>query len=129
MQLTTSAANNKACQGNVISINCSADANPSVTSYRLFENDAAILDTNPSGMWSKNLTSAGMFIYKCVANNSVGSMYSTNVTVYVIVNGKQNGTKLFFQNYNFFNINFLIMKLKWHYFNSAGYMLMLYSVP
>ena len=123
VQLTTSASNNKACQGDVISINCSADANPSVSSYQLFENDTAILNTSRSGMWSRNLTNAGVFIYKCGANNSVGSMYSTNVTVNVIVNGKQTGTKLFFQNYNFFNINFLIMKLKWHYFNIAGYML------
>ena len=86
VQLTTSATNNKACQGDVISINCSADAKPSVTSYQLFENDTVILDTNPSGMWSKNLANGGMFIYKCKANNTLGSAYSTSVTV--TVNGK-----------------------------------------
>jgi len=85
MQLETSAADNKACRGDVISINCSADAVPPVTSYQLFENDIAILD--PSGMWARNFTAElGMFIYICVANNSLGTGQSSNVTV--TVNGK-----------------------------------------
>jgi len=81
----TSAANNKACEGETISINCSADAVPSVTSYQLFENDIAILET--SGMWTRNLTTEGTYIHKCVATNSLGSTDSDNVTV--TVNGKQ----------------------------------------
>ena len=79
--LETSAADNKACRGDVISINCSADAVPSVTSYQLFENDTAILDT--TGMWSRTLSSGGVFIYKCVANNSLGTEESASVTVTV----------------------------------------------
>ena len=79
--------NNKACKGKVISFNCSANANPAVTSYQLFENETAILNTSASGMWSKTLESGGVFVYKCVANNSVGSEYSTSITV--TVNGKQ----------------------------------------
>ena len=86
VQLETSAVNNKACQGDVISINCSADANPSVTSYELLENDTVILNT--SGIWSKTFTTGGVFIYKCVANNSVGTQQSSSVTIYV--NGKGN---------------------------------------
>ena len=85
MKLETSAADNKACRGDVISINCSADAVPSVTSYQLLENDLVILDA--SGRWSKTLTTEGMFIYKCVANNTLGTGESANVTV--TVNGKQ----------------------------------------
>ena len=85
VQLETSAADNKACHGDVISISCSAEAVPSVTSYQLFENDTAILDT--SGMWTRNFTTEGTFIYKCVANNSLGSGQSANVTV--IVNGNR----------------------------------------
>ena len=42
-----------------ISFNCSAEANPSVTSYQLFENDTAILDTNTSGIWSRNMSTRG----------------------------------------------------------------------
>ena len=80
--------NNKACKGKVISFNCSANANPGVTSYQLFENETAILNTSASGMWNKTLKSEGVFVYKCVANNSLGSEDSMGVTV--TVNGKQN---------------------------------------
>ena len=83
----SSAMNDKACTGKVISFTCSADANPRVTSYQLFENETAILNTSASGMWSKTLESKGVFVYKCVANNSLGSEYSINVPV--TVNGKQ----------------------------------------
>ena len=81
MQLETSATDNKACRGDVISINCPADAVPSVTSYQLFENDTAIFDT--SGMWTRNFTTEGTFIYKCVANNFLGTGESESVTVTV----------------------------------------------
>jgi len=81
VQLETSAADNRACRGDVISINCSADAVPSVTSYQLLENDIAILDI--SGMWTRNLTTEGTFIYKCVVNNSLGTGQSASVTVTV----------------------------------------------
>ena len=81
MQLETSATDNKACRGDVISINCSAAAVPSEISYQLLENDKAILDT--SGMWTRNLTTEGTFIYKCMANNSLGTGESASVTVTV----------------------------------------------
>ena len=84
VQLETSAADNKVCEGETISINCSADALPSVISYQLLENGSVISDT--SGMWSRTLSSGGVFIYKCVANNSLGSTDSESVTV--TVNGK-----------------------------------------
>ena len=79
--------NDKVCTGKVISFTCSADANPRVTSYQLFENETAILNTSASGTWSKTLKIKGVFVYKCVANNSLGSEYSLNVPV--TVNGKQ----------------------------------------
>ena len=81
MQLETSAADNKACRDDVVSINCSAEAVPSEISYQLFENDKAIFDT--SGMWTRNFTTEGTFIYKCVANNSLGTGESESVTVTV----------------------------------------------
>ncbi|XP_020614815.1 hemicentin-1-like isoform X4 [Orbicella faveolata] len=84
VQLKTSAADNKACEGETIGINCSADAVPSVTSYQLLENGSVVSDT--SGMWSRTLSSGGVFIYKCVANNSLESTESESVTV--TVNGK-----------------------------------------
>jgi len=83
--LKTSAADNKACERETISFNCSADAVPSVTSYELLENGSVVSDT--SGMWNRTLSSGGVFLYKCVANNSLGSIESESVTV--TVNGKQ----------------------------------------
>ena len=80
----TSAADNKACEGDTISINCSAVAVPCVTSYHLLENGSVVSDT--SGMWNRRFSSGGVFTYKCVANNSLGSTESESVTV--TVNGK-----------------------------------------
>ena len=88
VQLMSSAMNDKACTGKAISFYCSANANPGVTSYQLFENETSILNTSATGMWSKTLESEGVFVHKCVANNSLGSEYSMGVTV--TVNGKQN---------------------------------------
>ena len=85
MQFITSVIEDKACQGNTITFNCSADAKPAVKSYQLFKNDTA-MDVSLSGMWSETLTSGGVFVYKCVANNTLGIASSTNVTV--TVNGK-----------------------------------------
>ncbi|XP_022793085.1 hemicentin-2-like isoform X1 [Stylophora pistillata] len=85
VQLMSSATNYKACRGDVISFNCSADANPAVVSYQLFENETAILNTSATGMWSKTLENEGVFLYKCVAHNKPGSMYSTNVMLTVNV--------------------------------------------
>ena len=86
----SSAVDHKACAGEFISFNCSANANPGVTSYQLFENETAILNTSASGMWNKTLESGGVFVYKCVANNSIGSEYSMSITV--TVNGKQSSS-------------------------------------
>ena len=83
----SSTMNDKACRGIAMSFNCSANAYPGVTSYQLFENETAILNTSVLGMWSKTLESEGVFVYKCAANNSLGSEYSMSVTV--TVNGKQ----------------------------------------
>ena len=80
-QFTTSAASHTVCQNDVISFNCSAEANPLLTSYQLFENDTAILES--SGMWSRNMSTRGMFIYKCVANNTYGTGNSENIAVRV----------------------------------------------
>ena len=86
VQLKTSAADNKAYKGETISINCSADAVPSVTSYQLLENGRAILDRS-TGRWRKILTT-GVFIYQCVAKNILGTGASASVAV--TVNGKEN---------------------------------------
>ena len=85
VQLMTNATAGKACQNDIVKFSCSADANPQVMAYQLFENDTA-LQTGSTGMWSKPLSSSGLFIYKCVANNTIGSASSTSVSI--TVNGK-----------------------------------------
>ena len=85
VELAISAMNNKACVGDVVNFTCSAHANPAVSLYQLFENDTALLDTNAVGMWNRRFTSGGEYFYKCVANNTLGSINSTSVML--MVNG------------------------------------------
>ena len=82
MRLVTTASSNKACLSDVVNFTCSANAFPQVTSYQLFVNDVP-METDNAGMWSKTLSKSGMFTYKCVANNTVGSATSTSVSVTV----------------------------------------------
>ena len=80
--LTTNATTNKACQSDVVSFTCSADAVPSAMLFQLFK-DNAPMEISASGMWIKTLSEGGMFHYKCVANNSIGSASSTNINITV----------------------------------------------
>nr|XP_058956773.1 peroxidasin homolog [Pocillopora verrucosa] len=82
-QFQTSAANHKVCRNDVIKFSCSADANPPVISYQLFENNTAILDKNLSGMWLRNMSIRGVFIHKCVVNNTLGTVHSEWIAVSV----------------------------------------------
>ena len=84
--LTTNATANKACQNDVVRFNCSADAVPSAMSFQLFK-DNVPMEISNSGMWVKTLSEGGMFDYKCVANNSIGSASST-INVNITVNAK-----------------------------------------
>ena len=61
---------------------CSADANPAVDSYTLFENGSAV-NTSSSGVWSITMDTAGQFVYRCEANNSFGFDKSTDINVNV----------------------------------------------
>ena len=83
--LTINATTNKACQSDVVSFTCSADAVPSAMSFQLFK-DNVPMEISASGVWVKTLSEGGMFHYKCVANNSIGSASSASVNI--TVNGK-----------------------------------------
>ena len=85
VQLMTNATASKACQNDVVSFMCSADAVPSAMSFQLFK-DNVPMETSDSGMWAKPLSEGGVFAYKCVANNSIGS--ASSATVSITVNGK-----------------------------------------
>ena len=54
------------CQGSVVTFNCSADGNPPVDTYQLLENGVPMRNGSSSpGMWSKNMSTGGVFNYKC----------------------------------------------------------------
>jgi len=72
----------------VIKFTCSADGNPAVHTYQLFENDVLVTNgSNSHGMWNRTMSVGGLFIYKCVANNTAGTGQSESVNV--TVNGEQ----------------------------------------
>ena len=76
------------CNGTTISFNCSAEtANPTELNYQLYENNIVIGVISSTGVWNKTMTVGGVFVYKCMVNNSVGTAMSSNVSVNV--NGKQ----------------------------------------
>ena len=81
------AAETRVCQDDVVSFTCTAVGNPAVHTYQLYRNDSLVSDgSSSSGVWSRALSTEGMFIYKCVANNTVGTAES--MSVHVVVNGK-----------------------------------------
>ena len=83
VQLTTNASANKACQNAILKLNCSVgDANPEVTSYQLFRNGTDVGESN-TRMWVQTLSNSGVLMYKCVANNSVGSSETPSVSITV----------------------------------------------
>ena len=78
VQLITNITANNTCPGGYWNFTCSVGAaNPQVTSYQLLENGITV-DTDSSGMWIRTLSNSGEFIYKCLANNTVGSTISAN---------------------------------------------------
>ena len=84
--VTFAASKVTVCKDEVINFTCSADGNPTVHTYQLVGNDTLV--SNSEGIWSRTMSTEGVFVYKCVANNTVGTQQSENVTV--TVNGKQN---------------------------------------
>ena len=78
VELLTNITANNTCPGGYWNFTCSVGAaNPQVTSYQLLRNDIAV-DTDSSGMWIRKLSNGGVFTYKCLANNAVGSTISAN---------------------------------------------------
>ena len=78
VQLLTNVTANKTCPGSHWNFTCLvAAAKPDVISYQLLENDV-VVGTGSSGMWVRLLSSTGVFTYKCLANNTVGTTISEN---------------------------------------------------
>ena len=72
------------CQGDVFNLSCSADGDPPVHTH-LFENDT-LLNTNGSSVVTRMASAGGVLVYRCEANNTVGT---ANVSTTVTVNGKK----------------------------------------
>ena len=75
------------CQGEITTFNCSANSNPAVQSYRLYVNGRMVVnEVSSTGVWNIAMTTAGVFVYKCKVNNTIGIAMSESITI--IVNGK-----------------------------------------
>ena len=82
VHLTTNTTN-KVCAGIIINFTCSAEANPAVHTYLLYENDKVIHNMG-LGTVIKTMENAGQFVFRCEANNSVqytGKSSDTILTV------------------------------------------------
>jgi len=85
------------CQDEVVNFNCSADGIPVVHTYQLYENDT-LVGSSSSGVWNRTMSTGGVFIYTCMANNTVGT--AEGMSVSVTVNGKKSDVLKCF-NYHF----------------------------
>jgi len=96
VRLTTNTSR-KVCTGDVTNFTCTAEANPAVHTYLLLENDTVIKKMGTSGTWIKSLENAGMFVFRCEANNSVqgvGKSGDTILTVDVSASVEQDENKV-----------------------------------
>ena len=83
VMLTTNTTS-KVCTGVVINFTCTAEANPPVHTYLLYENDTTIKNMGISGTWIKTMENVGHFVFRCKANNSIqgiGKSGNTTLTV------------------------------------------------
>ena len=71
------------CSGNNIVFNCSANGNPSVFTYKLYENVVPVNEGSSSGVWNRPMSTGGVFNYRCVVNNTIGTASSANVIITV----------------------------------------------
>ena len=81
------ASDTTVCSGTNVFFNCSAAGNPPVLIYQLYENNVAVNNVSSSGMWSRTMSTRGVFNYRCVASNAIGTATSARVTI--TVNGRE----------------------------------------
>ena len=83
VRLTTNATSRE-CTGVVIDFTCTAEANPAVHTYLLYENDTVIENMGISGTWIKTMDDAGMFVFRCEANNSIQGIGKSGNTILTV---------------------------------------------
>ena len=69
VRLTTNITG-KVCAGIILNFTCTAEANPEVDSYLLYENDAIIMNMGKLGTQIETMKTGGLFVFRCEANNS-----------------------------------------------------------
>ena len=85
VRLTTNTTS-KVCTGVVINLTCTAEANPAVHTYILYENDT-VITMGISGTWIRTMKNAGQFVFRCETNNSVQGIGKSGDTI-LTVNGE-----------------------------------------
>ena len=83
VRLTTNTTS-QVCTGVVINFTCTAEANPAVHTYLLYENDTVIENMGISGTWIKTMENAGQSVFRCEANNSVQGIGKSNDTILTV---------------------------------------------
>ena len=87
VQLSANTTSNKVCAGIVLNLTCTAEANPRVHTYVLYENDVVINNTGSVGTWIRRLQTGGKFAFRCEASNSVEGTGESSDMIFT-VNGK-----------------------------------------
>lgn len=74
----------KVCAGVVINFTCTAEANPAVHTFLLYENGSVIRNIGISGTWIKTMKNAGQYVFRCEANNSIQGIGKSNDTILTV---------------------------------------------
>ena len=75
----------KVCAGVVINFTCTAEANPAVHTFLLYENGALIKNMGLSGTWIRTMENAGQVVFRCEANNSVQDTGRSSDTILTVL--------------------------------------------
>ena len=70
------------CIGTIVNLTCKANANPLVDTYTLYKNNDVVAQMQEI-MGIETLGLAGQYIYRCEANNSVGTGRSSDTILTV----------------------------------------------
>ena len=108
VNFTANVTSNETCLDWVVKFTCAADANPAVETYSLYE-DETIVDMDVLGVWIRPLNKFGHVMYRCKANNSVGSGISNSITLTVGGNFSSNFFCLVSQRSRFFARTYLCL--------------------
>ena len=86
MELLTNTTEDLYCSDLWVNFTCKAsDANPAVSNYVLYEHNNSVASNN-NGTWILKLSEGKKHVYHCVAEQFVGNVTSTKVTI--TVNGE-----------------------------------------